>query len=221
MKTLTRKFFFGIMVAVCVVFAFFVRFPLVTFVSPDQHDVLSITNLAALQHFYGTLRDAPHLYTFHIDEPTDVSLALFVPDIAAQKNDLSVLVLRKKDRGLDLVTRLEADRASWVSSVWWSTGDTYRKGGEWHDLLDSGTYEVEVSTPSNQGNYVLTLGTESSTTFLSYTSQVGTVFRIKHFFHKSYVAALESPLLFVPVVLFALALRALFRTYRTRRGVLY
>ena len=216
-----QKFFFGIVALACVVSALFIRFPLVTFVSPDQHDVLPITNLTSLQHFYGTLSDAPHLYAFHIDEPTDVSLALFAPDIAAQKNDLSVLVLRKKERGLDLVTRLDAERASWIPNVWWSTGDAYRKGGEWHALLDGGTYEVEVSTPSNQGDYVLTLGTESSTTLLSYTSQVGTVFRIKHFFHKSYVAALESPLLFVPVVLLALALRALFRTYRTRLRMLY
>lgn len=198
-----------------------VRFPVVTFVSPDQHDVLPIQNLTTLQHFYGTLTDAPHLYTFHVDEPTDVSLALFVPDLPDQKNDMSILLLRKKVRGLDLVTRLEAARASWLSSTWWSTGDTYRKGGEWSESLDIGDYEVEVSTPSNRGSYVLSLGTLSTTTLSSYTAQVRTLFCIKQFFHKSGIAALESPLLFVPLVLLCGLSYVLFRIYRSRDRVLY
>jgi hypothetical protein len=198
-----------------------VRFPVVTFVSPDQHDVLPITDLATRQHFYGTLTDAPHLYAFHVDEPTDVSLALFVPDLPDQKNDMSILVLRKKVRGLDLVARLEAARASWVASRWWSTGDAYRKGDEWSDTLYAGDYEVEVSTPSNRGSYVLSLGTESTTTLSSYTTQVGTLFRIKHFFHKPGIAAVESPLLFVPLMLLCGLSYILFRTYRSRDRVLY
>ncbi len=221
MRLLPRKLFFGLGAIAFLFLILLARFPLVTFVSPDQHDVIAISNLATLQHFYGTLTNAPHLYTFHVEEPTDISLALFVPNLREQKNDVSILVLRKKDRGLDLVTRLEASRASWVRTTWWETGDSYRKGGGWHDMVTPGTYEVEVSTPSNIGSYVLAVGTESTSTLLSYTTELRNVFRIKQFFHTSSIAALESPLLYIPLVLLTSIVIRRFRTYRARRGMLY
>jgi len=217
----TRKLCCIGVAAIFLCLAVVLRFPVSTFVSPGQHDVLPIANITTLQHFYGTLSDAPHLYTFHIAAPTDILLSVFVPDLPEQRSDISLLVLREKERGLDLVSRLEAARASWMSSAWWSTGDTYRKGAVWHDTLSAGDYEIEVSTPINQGSYVLVLGTESTSTLMAYRTELTNLFQIKHFFHKSNVASIESPLLFVPLLLVIWSLYEGWRIYQKRRGMVY
>jgi len=221
MKSSARKLFWGGCLFAAVLLCMFVRFPVTMFVSPGQNDVLSISNITTLQYFYGTLTDAPHLYAFRIDTPTDISLALFVPDLKEQHNDISILVLRGKERGLDLVTRLEAARASWASNIWWSTGDTYRKGGVWHDTLEPGKYEIEISTPTNQGSYALALGTESTSTLASYGTLLNTLFTIKKIFHKSSVASVESPLVYVPLALVLWSSYGMWQICRKRKGVVY
>jgi hypothetical protein len=170
------------------------------FVEAGQHDVTSVTDVLQSQAFYGELNDSPHLFEFTLTEPTTSFAELLVPDSETGVTDKSGLLLKVEERGVTEVMRMNAKDAAWESFFEWFGGDSYRRGPTYFDSLEAGTYQLEVSTPVNQGKYVLVIGKEESFR-LSYIATLKDVARVKQFFGKSRFALFESPLVYVPLLL--------------------
>lgn len=185
-----------------------------TFVNPSQHDVITITDVELSQGFYGELSDAPHTYTFTLEEPTTVFTEILVPDIDSATNDKSGLILESltDDAGVREVKRLPAKEATWESFYEWFAGDSYRRGPSYYDSLEPGTYLIEVSTPINHGKYVLVVGKREDSK--GYVATIKDIAQVKEFFGKSKMAILQSPLVSVPLVILLVLMYVIFRLVR-------
>jgi hypothetical protein len=187
------------------------------FVEVGQHDVTLVPDIVQSQAFYGELGDSPHLFEFILTKPTALFAELLVPDIDTSVTDKSGLLLKVEERGVTEIARMNAKDAPWESFFEWFGGDSYLRGPSYFDSLEAGTYQLEVSTPVNQGKYVLVLGKEESFS-LSYLGILRDVARVKDFFGKSRLALLQSPLVYVPLFLVVLCGFALWRVVRRVRG---
>jgi hypothetical protein len=169
------------------------------FIAPAQHDITSVTDIESSQAFYGELRESPQLFAFTIVEPTSFFAEILVPDTDVATNDKSGLLLKVDAQGVSEVVRMPAKGASWESFYEWVGGDWYRRGPTYFDSLEPGVYQLEVSTPTNVGKYVLVVGKEQSFP-TSYTATVRDLHKVKLFFNKSSFALVQSPLLYVPLL---------------------
>jgi hypothetical protein len=188
------------------------------FVAPAQHDVMQVEDVRTSQAFYGELAKSPHLYEFTLTEPTSFFAEILVPDIDSAKNDKSGLLLKVEERGVTEVVRMNATEASWESFYEWFGGDWYRRGASYYDSLESGTYQLEVSTPVNRGKYVLVVGKEER--FDSgYIATLHDIREIKFFFEKPSTAVMQSPFVYVPVIFLLILGYILWRVYRKRVSI--
>lgn len=203
-------------IAICAFLPFGAQAHQAVFVHPSQHDVTTITDVELSQGFYGELTDAPHTYTFTLEEPTTVFTEILVPDIDGATNDKSGLILESlpDDAGVREVKRLPAKEAAWESFYEWFAGDSYRRGPSYYDSLEPGTYLIEVSTPINHGKYVLVVGKREDSK--GYVATIKDIAEVKAFFGKSKVSILQSPLVSVPLVLLIVLLYFVFQIVRRR-----
>lgn len=187
-----------------------------SFVQPQQHDVITIADIALAQGFYGELADFPHTYAFTIEEPATLFAEILVPDIDSATNDKSGLILESlpDDAGVREVKRLPAKDAAWGSFYGWLTGDSYRRGPAYYDSLEPGSYLIEVSTPMNQGKYVLVVGKREDRK--RYIATLMDIARTKAFFEKPKIAMLQSPLVSVPLLIAVVFGYVVFRIMRKR-----
>jgi hypothetical protein len=185
---------------------------------PGQHDVIVIDDIETTHFFYGKLDDFPHTYRITVNESTTVSLQILVPDsheVAKDKTGLLLEVL-PNDAGVREVKRLPAKEATWDSEFAWRTGDSYLIGPSYFDTIEPGTYHFEISTPINKGPYVLAVGTRVEFSLGGYFDLVSDIAHVKEFFGKSKFWAIQSPFVFVPLLMLMLIVAVIYRVYSRR-----
>ncbi len=188
-------------------------------VTPDTvNDVYAVTDPNTKTAYYGKLDGFPHTFEIRAAEPFTLFTEVLVPDIPSAKNLVSGIVIREVGfRGrVAEVARMLATDASWESFYEPWGGDRYRRGTAFTKELEPGVYRVEVSTPDNDAPYVLSIGTENGFGSIGYFESVARRAEVKVFFGKSSVRVVESPLVYVPLIVLALGV---FVYRRYRRGV--
>lgn len=183
----------------------------------SYNDTKIINDTQLSQAFYATLAGFPHTYTFTLDERKPVFVQVLVPDIPDVKNNRSALIVKQEPQGgVTEVARLRSTDANWESYYEWFSGDRYRNGPEYTADLGAGTYLLEVSTADNQGKYVLVVGTEERST-ISYFETMKRIYLVKHFFNKSGISILQSPLFTVPLLILLCFVYILYRAFKKYR----
>jgi hypothetical protein len=207
------------MIRFCILFAFFLPLYATAYESPiavpeSQRTVFELGDPDSAHEYFGTLDDFPHTYTFIVPTAGEHTIRISVPDIPEQKQDVSVILVESKKRGVTEVGRTSPKDASWESKRSVLYAESFKEGGTLTTLLNPGQYILEVSAPNNDGKYRLLWGDGS--TERSYFGNVRALFEVKRFLQHSYMSVFLSPLIFIPALLILSSI-GLF-VYRKRRS---
>ncbi len=194
------------------------------------HDNTPIEDPELSQAFYGSLADFPHTYEIRAEEPFHLYVEVLVPDIESVDNIVNGIVVRETGQKgrVEEVARLLAKDATWEAFYEPWGGDTYRKGAVFEKDLERGVYRIEVSTPDNRQKYVLVVGKREDSGGIGYFETIGRIADVKTFFGKSKIRVIESPLVYIPLLLSVLLVagvwywrrrKALLRTEDSQLGI--
>lgn len=156
--------------------------------SENGHDIL----------WAGELKGVPHMYTIEPDATSTVKITLKALSETATSN-ISVLVVKEnKPRGVVAVARQEAKETNWLAGTDSLSRVDYLEGGTFEQELAPGFYRLEVSSPNNQGKYLLMLHGQTEN---SWWGKVSSAMTIQDFADYSYFNLLFSPLLVKPFLI--------------------
>jgi hypothetical protein len=149
--------------------------------------------------YYGELTGEPQKFIISSESVFNLYVQVLEPEIpGAQKNHSAVIY----DGDKNVVADLLAEDADWESYFEFFGGDYYINGPEYNDnAAASGSYEVVVSSPDNLGKYVLVTGKIEDFSDTSFLATVKEIYRVKIFFEKNPLSILQTPFVYVPVVL--------------------
>ena len=167
----------------------------------NVNDILNVENFNLSRAYYGELVGFPHVFAVDVTERQPLFLEILLPDIEPVEYKPSVIIVRKEKRGVSEVARMLPASGSWVSFREPFGNDKYLRGLSYEEELEPGNYLVEVSTATGYGKYVLVVGKEEKFSIWNYFSLVSDIARVKRFYGKSSFRAIESPLVFVPVLI--------------------
>ncbi len=180
----------------------------------DQYAVLQIAEPTTSQEFFGRLDGYPHTFEFEVPTSYQFKATVSIPDIAVQKNDVSIIIVKQERRGVTEIKRTLIKEQPWNEVKDRMLVETFRNGGALEANLEPGVYTLEVSSPNNEGKYRLMLGTEKINR--GYFANVRTLFEVKEFLGNSKFTTLLSPLVYVP--LFCLIVIVFFFVYHRRKS---
>jgi hypothetical protein len=169
------------------------------------HDVYVIDDPTLSQAFYGTQNGFPHTYEIRTKEPFLLRAEVLIPDIDHATENVTGIIIKETGRQgrVEEVARMLATDATWESFYEFWGGDSYRRGGVFEREVPAGVYRIEVSTPDNESPYVLVVGTREEWGDLGYFDIVGRIADVKVFFGKSKLRVIESPLVYIPLLIMA------------------
>lgn len=168
--------------------------------------------------YYGTLPGGPAIYSFTTTTTFPLYVGILVPDVAQIGKDVSADIYRNGER----IATLGGPQAKWTHWYEEYGGDWYFDGGSFEAEGAPGNYAIAVSSPDNEGRYVLAVGKEERFTLRESLRTVMTLPEIKEYYFdkfpfSAYVAPVVLPFfllsLILPTALFFLA-RFLFRRFR-------
>lgn len=162
----------------------------------------------------GSLEGFPVMYEFGSDEPLELSLRLMtvvgqIPD----DQKLSLMVVRENDDGSGVteITRQVGKEMNWSTEKDSVYGLTFLNGEALHLDFKPGVYRIEVSTPVNEGAYMLAVGSTSQS--VGYFKTLGQVRTVQKHFGYSVVRMLGSSYVYYSLGTLIL----LFIIHRTRK----
>lgn len=166
------------------------------FVPPAPYDVLVIDTAPQTERtLLGSLEGFPDMYEIQSTEAFTLTLQLAaVPTETTPQ--FSGLVIRVLDEGIEEVGRLRGSDAEWETVTNPATGLPEAVGPRYEEEVPAGTYRIEVSTPSNQGKYLLTLGVDDAAGYFTSVRSVATTY---NFYDRSAIAMFRSPYIHYPV----------------------
>jgi hypothetical protein len=182
----------------------------------DQTIIIPIVEPEVSQEFFGRLAGFPHTFEFETAEKQAFKAEVYVSDEVEQKDDASIIIVKKERRGVSEIGRTRIKEQSWQSTYDALFVESFRAGGKLEAELQPGKYTLEVSSPNNDALYRLVLGTEKVKR--GYFSDVRALFEVKALFGHSKFGALLSPLIYIPLLLIITAGTAFF-FYKKRRDV--
>ncbi|MCX6757769.1 MAG: hypothetical protein NTZ44_02735 [Candidatus Nomurabacteria bacterium] len=147
--------------------------------------------------YYATLAGEPDVYIINADTAFDLYVNILVPDIAGQKKDVSVEILKDGDKS-PLAT-LAGQPSDWKKFYEPFGADTYWMGPEYKARAEAGTYEIRVSSPNNDTKYSLAIGELEKFDSKEGMNALISIPQIKmHFFNKSFFSIFKSPFIYGP-----------------------
>jgi hypothetical protein len=182
------------------------------------YEVFTITTPLSIEQWYlGTLTQFPELYEFTLTENTAVHLSLKMP-INVDLEAIQPVLLLVRDAGSDGVE--EIARLPFVASDWLEETDIRSRLVSYSAPpfaleLTPGLYRVEVSSPNNEGQYMLVVGKD--TTRPSFITSFKTTAALYEFNQVPKIMMLRSSVVYFPLgVFFFLVLLGVTWRYRAR-----
>ncbi len=166
-------------------------------------DIKAIEEPEISRAFYGAMTGFPHTYEIRATEPFHLYAQILVPDIESSVNNVSGIIIKETTPGGRVmeVTRFLAKDAVWESQYEPWGGDSYRVGGTFEKDVDAGVYRIEVSTPDNIEKYVLVVGKTEDFGEIGYFETIGRIAEVKAFFGKPKILVIQSPFVYVPLLI--------------------
>jgi len=119
-----------------------------------------IKNPEVSQAFYGELKGSSANYLLELKQAGDLYLQILVPDLPGIQKDKTAGVeyLPELGEGAVNFAQLDLPVEQWKKYFEEYAGDNYFKGPELKKPAEPGYYVVKISSPDNQGKYVLVVG---------------------------------------------------------------
>lgn len=162
-------------------------------------DITQIADSALAQGFFGTLDGFPQTYEIHASETFTLYAHIRTPNLPANTNAVSGIIIKEQKRGVAEVTRMHATDASWETVRDTLTGNTYREGATFEQELGPGVYRIEVHTPDNAEKYVLMVGRRNDMA-LGYFTLLGRLMDVQRFNERSAFWVVMSPYAYIPLM---------------------
>jgi hypothetical protein len=182
----------------------------------QPYEVVPVEVTAPAQvSFLGTLIDYPVMYEVSSEEPFTFSAQLWQSG-RSDIQSLSLLLIRKNDRGggVSEVARMNVNPEEWESSKDSVLGMSFLASPVIAETVEPGTYRIEVSSPDNQGKYLLQIGEESAD--LGYLETLSSVRQTQQYFGYSFFSMLKSSYVYYPLGIILL-LFAFYKTWQFSR----
>ena len=166
------------------------------------------------QNYLGTLTDYPVMYEITSEEPFT-----FAAQVSQRTNGTvqpqSLLLIRKNDRGggVSEVVRMTVDPAEWTRVKDAKLGMTLLTSPMISEPVEAGTYRIEVSSPDNVGQYLLTVGQEE--TKPGYFAELGAIRQTQAYFGMGILSMLKSSYVYYPIGIILLFF-AIYKTWSYR-----
>ncbi len=172
------------------------------------HDITQIEDPHISKAYYGTLEGFPHTYEIISTEPFLLFAEILIPDIHESEPIVSGIVIREVGTSgrVSEVDRLLATESEWNSFYEPFGGDSYRRGASILKEVEAGIYRIEVTTPNNDEKYVLVVGKEEKFGEIGYFETLKRMIEVKAFFGKSKLRIVESPFVYIPLVILCIGL---------------
>jgi hypothetical protein len=181
----------------------------------QPYEIVPIESTPLIQNSYlGTLEDYPIMY-----EVTSEESFIFEAQVAQRAGvdmqPLSLLLIRKNDRGggVSEVVRMTADPAEWTRATDSKLGMTLATSPLVSESVEPGTYRIEVSSPDNEGMFLLTVGQEA--TEPGYFAELGAIRQTQAYFGLGFFSMLKSSYVYYPIGILLL-LFAIYKTWSYR-----
>jgi hypothetical protein len=172
---------------------------------PTQYEVITIQNPETEQLILGELEDAPEMFEVVSENPFTLTFEIrAVPDrTAAITPQLSGIIIKQKEiRGVEEIARLNAGDSEWAVVTDKATGLKYQAGGYYSEQVEAGTYRIEISSPNNQGKYMLLVGTNTDDN--GYFASLADIKSVYQFYGLSTIRMFSSPYVHYPLGIFVL-----------------
>lgn len=175
--------------------------PIVTEVSVP-YQIVSIDEYADSRHdFLGELKDYPIMYEISVDEEADLQVQIsqrFVSE--AEPIPFSLIVVRKNDRGggVKEVVRQKLSSEDWAVEKNSMLGMDFWQGPVLSESVQAGTYRIEISTPKNEGRYMLSFGSLDSVD-IGFFDSLSSIRTTQKFFGHSFFRMFVSSYVYWPL----------------------
>lgn len=137
------------------------------------------------QAFYARLAGNPQTYYIRSEVPLRLYVNILVPDIPGIDTDYEAVISKETDAGEEILARLDGKAYAWRPFFEPFGGDHYKLGPEYNEPVPAGTYFVVVSSPDNQGKYVLAVGQVEKFPLGEMARTIVTLPKLKKYFDKS------------------------------------
>lgn len=195
-----------------IAFAYQVSVPLVSV--PYEVTPLLYNN-GVTQVILGELQDVPEMFEIIVEATSTLRIEMKAVPTAAEQPTFSGIIIKQKEiRGIEEVARLSATDAVWNEMVDAATGLLYLAGPVFSETVTPGTYRIEVSNPSNQGKYLLVIGTNSDDE--SYLASLRAVSQTYEFYGTNKIKLFNSPYVHYPLGIALLLILIGIIVYKTR-----
>jgi hypothetical protein len=137
------------------------------------------------QAFYARLAGSPQIYVIRSQVPLRLYVNILVPDVPGVDMDYEAVITRKEAPSDHILALLDGKIYDWRPFYEPFGGDHYRLGPEYDDNVPAGTYTIVVSSPDNQGKYVLAVGKKERFPPGEMARTIVTLPELKKYFGKS------------------------------------
>lgn len=144
--------------------------------------------------YYAKLSGGAQQYQISKDMKFNLYVNLLVPAIANQKKDVSAIIFKNGNRDTPFAT---LDGNNFQRSYFFEEFgyDAYRKGPEYSGLVESGTYDIIVTSTNNDSRYSLAIGQIETFDLKEWLNALHLIPRIKReIFNKSPIDFIFSPM---------------------------
>lgn len=181
----------------------------------QPYEIVPIEGAPAVQHNYlGTLADYPIMYEITSEDAFTFEAYVSQPT-KADAQPLALLLIRKNDRGGGVaeVARMTVTPEQWSTNKDGKLGMSFLTSPTMSESVESGTYRIEVSSPDNMGQYLLTVGTNAPE--VGYFDELGAIRQTQAYFGLGLLAMLLSSYVYYPIGILLL-LFAIYKTWSYR-----
>ncbi|CAN5628758.1 hypothetical protein BH10BAC5_BH10BAC5_00320 [soil metagenome] len=140
--------------------------------------------------YYGTLGGIPAVFTLVADKTFALYVGVLVPDIADQKKDVSVVIMKDGKQ----IAMLDGTSFEWKNFFEPFGHDTFWQGPEYRAQGEAGNYEIRVTSSNNDSKYSLVIGETEAFDFKEGMNAITLIPKLKKdFFNESPASFILSP----------------------------
>lgn len=170
----------------------------------NEASSITVTQPEISKAYYAQLTGQPAHYRFTVDTEFALYVNVLIPDIPGVTEDYTVTI----NRDGNVVATLSPGTEPWKAFDEPFGHDVYRMGPEYRATGPAGQYDIVVTSPDNQGKYVLAIGEAESFPLSEIVRTMKELVGVKRYFGKSAWAAFESPFIYGPAIALALIVAA-------------
>jgi hypothetical protein len=150
------------------------------------------------QIYLGELRGDPHMYEVTLGEEKEFVITIMQEADSETVSPSFILVKENaQNRGVSEIGRIDAAKVPWETYRDANFALSFRRAESFAATLSPGVYRFEVSTPENEGKYMLLVGHEANGD--GYFTELSNIRFVQKFFGHSVFLILLSSYVMYPV----------------------